>query len=206
MRYDLLPLFSQPVYSTVINLDHMPDLNTVDMMPFSYAEISQDNHILDSAAWSGIAAEMQQHLNQLLYGELASNSQVKFKRALSWVNRYTQGQYQPRHYHAGAILTGVLFLNDHPQGLDLWSARRPLITWQQTANILNTPSWRIPAERGRLVIMPADLDHSTDPVVSGTRWTLAFDVAVDGKAFFNEVRDYTVSDALKSVGSSVGIG
>ena len=203
--HDLLPLFSSPVYSTSLDLSSQPDLATVDMMPFSYAEISQDNHILDQPAWQPIRQQILQHLQQLFYQELDSHPEVDIQITLSWVNRYTQGQYQPRHYHAAAAFTGVLFLTDHAQGLDLWSARRPLITWQQRPNILNTASWRIPAERGRLIIMPADLDHSTDPVVSGTRWTLAFDAAVVGQLFFNEVRDYTIRDALKSIGSSPGI-
>jgi hypothetical protein len=105
----------------------------------------------------------------------------------SWIirNHCTTNYPQPyhrRHCHSFAWLTGVLYLDDSPNGTVL-HAKQPFsdsyepFCWQLNNNQYNEDEIFVPAEKGKCIIFPSRIDHSImNNADLSTRHVVAFNL------------------------------
>lgn len=90
--------------------------------------------------------------------------------------------YHRKHNHSFAWLTGVLYLDDSPNGTALcrtepFGTEYLPFTWQTIENQYNTDFYPVPAEKGKIVIFPAGLHHMIMNNADGSqRHTLPFNI------------------------------
>jgi len=178
----ITPLFSMPMYTEILDLSQCPDHCSVEFNQFYDLSQSTDNHILDTEPWQPLRTQIDQCLRELFHSYLSAVEGVELIITQSWINRYEQGQSQPRHFHSNSVFSGVIMLCDHPSDLEFYSPHRSNHRWDiRELNIWNSHSWRMPCERGLLIITPSVLDHQTQINQSGQdRWSMAFDTEIQG--------------------------
>jgi Putative 2OG-Fe(II) oxygenase len=189
LPFRLTPLFSVPLYSTVIDLDSAPPLESVDMETLPLLTISRDRDLLMQPDWLPMQALIQQHVENYFYGVMCAHPRLHVEIAGSWLNNYRQGTQQFRHYHANSEFSGCLFFNQSENPLNLYTLFHQASTWARSKdNIWNSQFFRIRPEPGLLVIWPSIVYHDTLVEKTGDRWSLAFDVSVKGRRYEGDER------------------
>lgn len=192
----ITPLFSMPMYTEMLNCDSCPDWQSQEFSEFWDLSQSKNNHILDLPEWQDLRTQIDQCLREFFHSYLSAVNGVELVITQSWVNRYQQGQAQPRHFHSNSVFSGVVMLCDHPAALEFYSPHRSNHRWDiDQLNLWNSTSWRMPCERGLLIITPSVLDHQTQVNQSDQdRWSLAFDTEIRGDTQWVRQISETVSN------------
>lgn len=178
----ITPLFSMPMYTAQLNLDSMPDLLSVEFNEFWDLSQSSDRKTLAQAGWRDIHTQIVACLSEFFHGYLRAAQGIELAVTDSWINRYTRGQAQPRHFHSNSVFSGVLMLCDHPSTISYYTPHRSNHRWDaDQQNLWNSTSWSMPCTRGLLIITPSVLDHQTQSnQTDQPRWTMAFDTEIQG--------------------------
>jgi uncharacterized protein (TIGR02466 family) len=165
-----------------MDLAHCPDHAQTQFTEFWDLSQSANNHILDHESWRPLRDQINRCLSEFFHTYLSAVEGVELTITQSWINRYLQGQAQPRHFHSNSVFSGVVMLCDHPSSIEFYSPHRSNHRWDvHTLNLWNSHSWRMPCERGLLIITPSVLDHQTQINQSEqVRWSLAFDTEITG--------------------------
>ena len=185
-----------PMYTEMLNCDSCPDWQSQEFSEFWDLSQSKNNHILDLPEWQDLRTQIDQCLREFFHSYLSAVNGVELVITQSWVNRYQQGQAQPRHFHSNSVFSGVVMLCDHPAALEFYSPHRSNHRWDiDQLNLWNSTSWRMPCERGLLIITPSVLDHQTQVNQSDQdRWSLAFDTEIRGDTQWVRQISETVSN------------
>ena len=102
---------------------------------------------------------------------------------LSWVNRYTAGDWVERHNHHNSIVSGCWYIDTPPTTIVFHKADAAQgAGWRTRLDLVSGPSRHvaIPVEQGQVLVWPSDLEHSVPLVCDGERWSLAFNTWVVG--------------------------
>lgn len=195
----ITPLFSMPMYTALLDLDSCPDHTLAEFTQFWDLSQSKNNHILDTPAWKPLRDQIDRCLQEFFHQHLSAVAGVDLVITQSWINRYEQGQAQPRHFHSNSVFSGVVMLCDHASAIEFYSPHRSNYRWDiDTLNLWNSASWRMPCARGLLIITPSVLDHQTQINQSDqTRWSMAFDTAIQGDTQWVRQVSETVGNMAK---------
>ncbi len=176
------PLFSMPMYTERLDLSLIPNPSDVVFNEFWDLNQSENRQILELAEWQSLRSQIDRCLGDFFHGYLRASEGIELVITDSWINRYDQGQAQPRHFHSNSVFSGVVMLCDHVSAISYYTPHRSNYRWDTTdLNLWNSTEWRMPCEQGLLIITPSTLDHQTQVNQSGhTRWSLAFDTRIQG--------------------------
>lgn len=189
-RYDVLPLFSKPVYvSQTEILDE--DIEFFKSQDFAYCHqyccLSKNTKILNldnpscHRVKSIIEKELDFYTDKILEMD---KSDFKYYVSSSWVLRHKKGEMSQRHTHCNAAMTGVLYFNGDDQSGKLVFERDDVgyRVPYKNYNIYNSKTWSVTPKRGLILIFPNDIPHSISVHNSDfERYSLTFEFFIKGK-------------------------
>jgi len=188
MNTQVTPLFSAPLYTTVIDLDQCPQLDTVEYTYRKTQEVIGDNyisrndHILHTLEWSHINTQCADHVERYFREVMGASHNVDIQITNSWVNKYTANQSHQRHSHPNSVISSALFFVDHDSNLEFYHPRPSEIDFDRTEfTPLNSRTWAVKPQAGLLVLFPSWLEHRATTVTTDkTRYSLSFDTQITG--------------------------
>ena len=189
--YTVNPLFSVPLYSTVIkNTEGFSSLMDEEI---TYSRdgvkfISEDTYLLDKEKYKPLKNEIMQHVNSFV-SEL--NSDIELRMTQSWVSVCKPNQYHAMHCHPNSVVSGVLYLG---RGSDLEditfyrgfdTADSPWQFMQKSenaSNAFNALQCSISVNVGNLLLFRSNIPHSVNRNNSQhDRCSLAFNTFITGR-------------------------
>jgi uncharacterized protein (TIGR02466 family) len=195
-QYNLLPLFSTPIYSVVFNEDQMT--NKSDLINYKFKRLEIDNgyisdslHILDEPEFAELKNNILDELEFYTREVLKVSKEIEFYITNSWVMKHSKGDWSHPHAHLNSILSAVLYLdvNENSGTINFIKTKNtnnllpacfaiPFTEW----NLFNSDMWKILPEKNQLIIFPSSLEHSVNKSESNEdRYVLAFNVFIRGK-------------------------
>ena len=184
MEYNVLPLFSSPIFTTHIDIsNHHPDWNTVEWAKDPTRDYSEQDDILDHAEWKLVRDQIQSALKYFFYDTMLASKEIDIDISISWLNRNNHGQKHVPHWHPNIVFSGCLYFDHSDAGITFTGDRYPQIHWaKENWNVLNSQTWTIKPEPGLLLIWPSHLQHEVQAMNPGdiTRYSLAFNTWLTG--------------------------
>lgn len=195
MDRKLLPLFSTPLYTTVI--ESLPEKEKQYLLNTKYkrtrldnGDISVDTNILDNAECCGIRKLIGEELDVFI-NNLGIDPNVQFSIKNSWVVKHHKKDWSQRHIHSNSLISGVLYLKVtnnsgdiifrkgvQNSGIGLTSIRLAL----SQDNIFNLDEYAIKPVNNQIVLFPSILQHDvTENMSDDDRYVLSFNVFPVGK-------------------------
>ena len=194
MNREIIPLFSIPLYTTVLN--SLPEKEKDFIFNTKYkrsgwnnGDISVDTKILESEECLKIKSIIEQELEHFI-DALGIRADLKFSIKNSWAVRHHLNDWSQSHIHSNSLFSGILYLKvdsnsgninfrkSQNTGLGLASIRIPYTE----SNIFNLESYVITPVENQLVLFPSTLQHSVDINMSeNERYAISFNVFPIGK-------------------------
>lgn len=193
------PLFFTPLYvdKSEITSDEQKVIAGLDYVENKLGDhhITSDKQLFKNSACRSLHDKIQNHINHFIYDYVQVKDVIKPKFLSSWAFRGQQGHWGGEHSHVGAMLSGVLYIDAHPdQGAIVFhkdNTHPSLFHYSMTVPVNQATPYACTRFRhypntGDCVIFPGWLRHSVDPnKTSKPRYSLAFDVFLQG--------DYSIS-------------
>jgi hypothetical protein len=194
MLYDVIPLFSTPVftYKEYENTDQSELINFIKAQPTkklsggNYGVV--DTYILENSELSQLKDKIWKAV-EVYVSEIMHWEEYKFEITQSWVNINPKGSFHGMHYHANSIISGVYYVKTNGCGTISFSAdSNHFITGKMMSldsssfNLFNSARWSLPVQDGSLVLFPSSLAHFVPTNEhEEDRISLAFNIFVRGK-------------------------
>ena len=114
------------------------------------------------------------------------NESLEFKITECWATKTGKFQKHHVHTHPNSIISGILYLTDHPEAGTQFFTPNP---WHWTDSFIkigkegkNTDiTATVSPEKGKIVFFPSNLQHTTLPnLTSSTRYSIAFNTFISG--------------------------
>jgi hypothetical protein len=165
--FEVLPLFSKPIYLSEIEIKD-EDIEFFKSQNFMYCHdhccVSKDTKILDldnpscQRVKNSIEKELDVYTDEVLE---IDRSHFKYYVSSSWVLRHKKGESSQRHTHSNAAMCGVLYFNGDDDSGKLTFTKDPdgFHIPYKNYNIYNSTTWFIPPKKGLIVIFPNDVAH-----------------------------------------------
>ena len=147
------------------------------------------SNLLTHPEWHGVRDAIEDICNHYVRTVLgmAMPENASCGVADSWIIKTTNTHdypipYHRKHNHSFAWLTGILYLDDSPNGTVLhcneeFETRYLPFAWPQTDNEWNANNWATVAKKGKVIIFPAKMNHSIMNNADGSvRHTLPFNI------------------------------
>lgn len=98
-----------------------------------------------------------------------------------WLTRSKKFEKHHRHTHPNSIISGILYLDNSTNGTDFYITN-PWAFTESVVAITTTSKKKvtIPAEKGKLILFPSNIEHETKTNMNETRHTLAFNTFLTG--------------------------
>lgn len=196
MNYNVLPLFSQPVYTsegqepTETLLEYARSLSYKNVGNGNF-DISNNTYVLDLEEFQDTRNLIQGHINTYAYDILGIKESYEIYLLNSWIVKYKAGSYANKHHHYNSLLSGTYYLNtpdDDESEIEFttpnWYNIFPLQLQPEIShwNIFNSKTWALKPQRGYIYQFPSHLDHSVKTVTGdGERLTLAWNCYIRGE-------------------------
>lgn len=192
-QYEVLPLFSTPVYSSILNSVDENTINAINNLKFSRTEFdtswkTETNKALTEfrglrELGNDITREFTHYITNVLEFD---TEKLTFIMTNSWANKFDFDDYQQPRNFSNAIFAGQLFIDvDDSCGPlrfhknawgDTWSTSFSLK--RKSINTLNGEFLDIQPKKNQLLFYPAHLIHSRNlhksPVASGLTVSFTF--------------------------------
>lgn len=183
MEYNILPLFSSPLFNTRIDVKNRPSWDSVKWASDPTRDFSEHDDILDRPEWTNIRSQIDSALQHFFYNIMLADPDIKINVSISWLNRNEAGHKHVLHWHPNSVFSGCLYFDSHNSGIILKSTDYPQIHWgRKDWNMLNSQEWTIKPEPGLLLIWPSHVQHEVQELNVGdpTRYSLAFNTWLTG--------------------------
>ncbi len=194
MKFDILPLFSQPLASFQLDIDNKKILHvlktklkfekTVNKNTDSY--MSTDNKIFNNYKELSLLKKESNICIKKYIEEVLKNN-FKFKIYNSWGTMVPINVSSQAHIHRNSLLSGVYYplcsdgvkITFHKnEGIETFYA----FNEPREYNLFNSNTWTVSPSAGTLLIFPSTLMHSIDKnITKGKRYSIAFSVNPVGK-------------------------
>lgn len=152
-----------------------------------------DTNILIDARFGRIVAFLERCVADYL-DNIVCYQYEDFKIAHAWVNRASEGAFQPMHMHGNSIVSGVYYLRAHRDNSPLIFEKSEINTSPYLAvspakqTPFNSNRVAMPVESGICFLFPSNIRHGYDvPNAGGERASLAFNVMLTGIGRFYRV-------------------
>lgn len=186
MNVNVLPLFSKPVLISETSFDM--DENTYkfleQMKPIQGKSngSSIDRYVLRLPELKELKNYIQKHLDYY-WNEIVKAKNSELYITQSWTNYTKTGENHHHHVHQNSILSGVFYLNDGDENINLYNSNTIFRVSPELKeyNVYNSNSWSIPTLKNKLIIFPSDIRHDVEnQKLDRTRMSLAFNTYVKG--------------------------
>jgi uncharacterized protein (TIGR02466 family) len=193
MNYKVIPLFSTPLYTSVLNTtqEELDFIKQVEFkrVPADNGDQSVNIHILDHPKLVNLKKQIYNHLKNLTTNALCLTTAVTFNLQNSWVMRHKKGDWSHEHNHANSIFSGILYIEtDEQSGEIVFLKGNHLNLFPSALNIpvtnyneINSSMWEITPTSGQLILFPSHLTHRVSPSKSDNlRYCIAFNLFPNG--------------------------
>jgi uncharacterized protein (TIGR02466 family) len=192
--FEILPLFSIPVYVSSVDIDDAT-IDLIENAEFKRLDInngdrSKDTYILNSERFKNLRSSIMRHVDRLVREVFFVEKYINFEIRNSWIMRHTAGDYAGGHFHPNSMLSGILYIKTDDQSGDLIFKKSPnhltvfsgnLELPVSEYNIFNSASWRITPRTSQLIIFPSHLVHEVTKCISNDiRYCIAFNLFPNG--------------------------
>lgn len=169
---NIVGLFPTPIASTVIDL---PDISLVEWKyEKDFKQSVYDLHTIES--WSSTCDTILAYATKFL--QETGYSQRDLFITQMWANEYPKGASISAHVHSNSLLSGCIYFDDNTPTV-FHNQRQKQLEMVQVPNTTLTPynseTFTVSAEKGRLVLFPSWLVHSSQPAAY-TRTTVSFNI------------------------------
>ena len=191
MDRNITPLFSTPLYSTVLeSIPEKENLMNVNFHRGGYnnAFLSVDKNILDK--FEQLQVIIQEEINNYL-DVLLVKKHIDFKVNNSWVVKHIKGDWSQTHIHSNSVISGVLYLKVNENSGDIIFRKQihdsgvfsvQLDIEYSDQNIFNMREYKITPIENQLILFPSTLPHDVTMNMSDEdRYVLAFNCSPIGK-------------------------
>lgn len=193
-KVDLLPLFSNPVCITQLNITdevakHVRNLEYYEMTS-SVGWLSEDTLVLNHPIMVDLKSDLMSIVKNYAHDILQIDEEFDFQITNSWVTVHKEGDWAPPHNHDNSLLSGTLYINIPEDDQSLFEIYAPqaysmfgfLKPKYKQWNLWNTKQWSAKPITGTTVLFPSYLEHGTTPMTSKTdkRYCLAYNVFAHG--------------------------
>jgi uncharacterized protein (TIGR02466 family) len=195
-EYNVVPLFSSPVFNT--DIEPIPEnvLKFMSEIPYERMFIgngwySYDKYVLNKSELSWLKTQIMDALNIYVRNVLCVTDNITFEMTNSWVVKHDKGDWGQSHIHTNCVLSGVVYLDVDEKSGDIVFNRD---TIQQNLfpnaidiefsewNVFNSRKWRFQPHNNQVFFFPSSLLHSIEPNESeNIRTSLAFNFFPKGK-------------------------
>jgi uncharacterized protein (TIGR02466 family) len=189
--YELMPLFSTPIFTKQTSLDTLDLVEVCEQLPLSVNRggnlTSDEKHILELPEFANIKAAVLEAVNQYT-NEVMGWEGYEYYISLSWANINPTGSSHHVHNHTNSLLSGVYYIRSCDGFIRLHAPQtNSMLSFTPTEyNIWNSSTWGLPVKDNSIVIFPSTTYHSVDPNTSDqSRISIAFNVFLRG-TFGNE--------------------
>ena len=145
---------------------------------------SKNNFVLEEKEMKNIKDFCLKCVKEYFYDCFKVDDKTQIHITQSWLNLNSKGEYANIHVHPNSIFSGVFYFNADPETDKLYftSGKYLQITINPShCDLLNSRTWWFPAETGKLLIFPSDLQHFVETVQTDEdRISLAFNVFIRG--------------------------
>jgi uncharacterized protein (TIGR02466 family) len=205
MNYNLTPLFSIPLFQTnigsvdaitkawIMNLN-FPDYQTGHDFTDDHLKINDKGmHILDKPQLNNLKTRIKKVVNYFVHELLGVEDYIDFQIETSWINRNKKDEFITRHVHAGAMLSGVYYIETNENTAPIMFERSFSYTnlFHDTVkpdfkigseNQFNKEIYTIQPNIGDLLIFPSHLEHTVPKSKTDfDRYSLAFNCFARGE-------------------------
>jgi len=174
MNYDIVPLFSTPVYNAIEDYrpskEELDRINSFDsdrnfLKHGVQAFISDNRYILNDPLLHNIKLLCEKHLNEYCQNVLLLKQ--KFYITNSWVSIKRPGQGHHFHKHPNSIISGVYYVSVFDDFLNFvgdpgFSKDFNFAYSLKGHNIYNSKGWGIPVTTGSIILFPSCTFHGVD--------------------------------------------
>jgi uncharacterized protein (TIGR02466 family) len=173
--YEIIPLFSVPVFAGNISIDCQIILDTIiDLNYRKYSNsgyCSENQNILDLRELSFLKKEIDKLFNIYLHEVLMyqKTSDFNFLMETSWVNLHKPKDFAPSHCHKNSMYSFVFYVDvgDEENSGDIVFTSNVKSTYSNGAfdipissyNVYNSLEWRVKPKNNMILIFPSHLDH-----------------------------------------------
>lgn len=155
-------------------------------------KISEDLYVLDSFIYLKDIKTLFEEESTKFLKSCYFDKFEKLKIISSWYNETTLGEYHHRHYHPYSVVSGVFYLDDNPDNLNLnVHVKAPTIPYTEINGIdtyklpyiFSTNNYRIKSNlKGHLILFLSNLYHDVSKIENEkkARRSLAFNTFFEG--------------------------
>lgn len=183
-------LFSFPIYESMIT-----DQQLIERLINEIKSLSKSNNSLNTTIKVSDVSLNYSFYNKDLFSYLNKGlSEVKslqyegdfdFVITECWATKTDKFQKHHVHIHPNSIISGIIYLTDHPDATTEFYLPNP---WHWTDQFLKIGKENskmhvasIKPEVGKIVFFPSNLQHSTKPNLNSTpRYTISFNTFISG--------------------------
>jgi len=172
-NYEILPLFSTPVFVGHISIDCKPILNTIVKLKYlkynNSGKGSENEQVLELEELLVLKKQIDKKFEVYLYDILMyqKNSNFYFKHETSWVNLHQKNEYSPMHYHQNSMYSFIFYVDvDENSGDIIFSCgNKSTFSYNcfdvpvSSYNIFNSGQWKINPRNNMIIMFPSHLSH-----------------------------------------------
>jgi len=181
------------LFPTLVHEYEFTELELEPLLNFCLTAPVKDHNLLSQGAKSSYSTK-----KYILEEFVAKNIKKKIQTCLddyttqlnveplqindSWFNIMNEGQYLERHRHEVSVVSGALYLQAGPNSTPL-RLHSPLSNYRMCekhsdTNRNHSPNWiDIPSKKGKMILFPSWLEHSTKMNKSQNRIVVSFNTA-----------------------------
>lgn len=145
---------------------------------------SVDNYLLKAKEMKGIAAFVDQCVQDYFKEVYAPKHKVKPYVTQSWANYTNKGQWHHKHSHPNSFISGVFYVAADATKDRIYFYKdgyQQVKVTTESWNHWNSDSWWFEVGTGKLVLFPSHLTHMVETVqTEDTRISIAFNTFLEG--------------------------
>lgn len=199
--YELMPLFSTPIFTKQTSLNASSLIDVCEHMPFTINKggnhITDEKQILNLPEFGDVKQAIMEAVHEYA-NEVMSWQGYDYYITLSWANINPPGSSHHPHHHSNSLFSGVFYIRSCDSSIRFHAPPNgitdQLLTFTPTQyNIWNSPTWELPVKDNMVVIFPSKTQHSVDDNKSNvSRISIAFNVFLRGTFGREEQANYLV--------------
>lgn len=199
---ELIPLFSIPLYQTIIPSIPKSIKNYITSVPYkrllqvNNGWMTQDTYLLENIECEGLKKTILNELDYFVREMLFVNKNLNFIMTNSWGVKHDHGDWGQMHAHSNSIISGVFYLQTNSNSGNIIFHRDTNYTNLfpnaldidcESYNNMNSKIWSIEPKNNMLLLFPSHLNHSILQNLSEEqRFVVAFNFFVKGNLGANE--------------------
>lgn len=190
MEIDVLPLFSAPVATGKIEVNHEHILDRLRTLKYNKTENNDNLEVIGSEISDSLnildkLSSLEYHIKDFVnfyFNNILHYEPINYEIVSSWATKTPMGTCGTRHTHPNSWISGVYYPDTLDSSIE-FSKQVPSNFYQpvKNNNILNSEKWYLPVVKGSVVLFPSNLSHRVTKNNSDrNRYSIAFNIFPTG--------------------------